>query len=446
MDNLSVKKLACSEKAKGQIYGKKRWICDEFKRNFIKSANFQSFFGSFGESIFSNLKHLRACDLTIETGAFGQMLSQFDKLENLDLVRVKIRAEPKRSSGRRKSELILAVRNERSSGGFKLTLPSLKSIELEDLDGIVELALDAPKLARIRLWQCRSLKMHIAHAESVESLSTDHLHYLKVEKLKNLICLYSSFSSVSTSLLLSLEHLREVHAYNWAIDELFGLKQRHNRADLKIYYFGLLLNGPSDPVLNEIFDYYDGDIARCYAKNHQRLADEVLFYMWFDYDPIKHTVPKVPVDVWRRFVKMNDIRVRERVGNVQHFLDFLNSFESIEKLFLISSQPPELFDRLSDYCSVQELTISASDLSDLRFLLKLSHLIDLTLNCEVGPELLRSIPKHLKFLSNFSFRFKQSNILIKPSESKLLKVRIGEKKSASFENLNDAIDFIVTDQ
>ena len=78
IDSFKVKSLCYSSHPSGFIFGKSRLVSGAFARNFISSTRFASFFNTFGQTILSNLKHLRLCDLHLgeeNEKAFFQVLN-----------------------------------------------------------------------------------------------------------------------------------------------------------------------------------------------------------------------------------------------------------------------------------------------------------------------------------------------------------------------------------
>ena len=433
VDHFTVTTLCLSDKARGHIFGKQRLISGKFEQNFIKlkPSKLQPFFDCFGRSIFVNLKHLRVCGLSINhrTAAFAQILNSFGQLQSLSLINV--------TSPFGKKE---------SAANFKLNLANLRSIEFEKSNGIRELTLDAPALSKIKHWNYglrTSLKLKLVHAESVEWLVTDCESILEVAKLKNLQYLYSVFSlTIGPTFLSSLEKLKEIHLDLYQPAELYGQIQKYGRTDLKIYRFGFLVDCPNDPIKYCHFEYFNKFAIDCYVHNFSRLADEILYYMWWDYEAIEESFPEGRVNIWSRFVRMNDVRVSRRVQNVQKFLNFLKSFDNIEALRFSSKQPQDLFNQLPDYCSVQKLRIVGMP-EDFDFLFKLHHLIELSLIwCKIDDEFIRRIFGELKFLMFFDFHFNGRRASIS-LQSKLFRTQV-KGKSDSFDDLNDAIQFILS--
>ena len=66
IDNFKVKSLCFSNLPSGFIDGKSRLVSGVFVQNFISSTRFECFFGTFGQSILYNLKHLRLCELRLK--------------------------------------------------------------------------------------------------------------------------------------------------------------------------------------------------------------------------------------------------------------------------------------------------------------------------------------------------------------------------------------------
>lgn len=456
VDNFVETKLFYSERPKGQILGKNRLVTGKFTQNFIASSKFEAFFGNFSRTIFSGLKHLRIAHLNIDCKTFPQVINSLDQLEDLDLIKVTVQHRGPNNpfdeelcqklgftdhqSAFFQNELNLPIGLDHT---IQLNLPNLKSIEFDQIQGIYDLTLDTPKLSKIRLWDCGSLKLDLVH-ESVEHLVTDYAKHLNVEKQKNLKYYYCSFlTTISSTFLSSLQHLKEIHLDGYfKTFEIHRQRLQYNRPDLKIYYFGLLVNDPSDPINTFPFDYFSNRVVNCYVQNYQRLADEVLFYMWFDYTPIERVVPTVQVNIWNRFVKMNDIRVDQPVRDTGDFLNFLKNFDNLETLSFSCKQPQRLFDQLPNYCSVQTLTIGSS-VKDLEFLFKLSHLVDLSMHSIVDTEFIRRIFGQLKFLLRFSFLFQQSyDCEIQIVHPKLFQVKFRQYTARNFESLNEVISFL----
>ena len=219
------------------IYGRSRWLSGAFAQNFISSNQFVTFFDTFSQTILSNLRHLRLCDLDVrerDRATFIRTLNLFGQLEQLDMIHVLCR--PPR--------------------GAELNLPMLTGIHLENLYACRKFTLNTPRLRNVEF---RSnyygngyghLRVEIVHGESVERLITDSSEYLEVMTLKNLKYLSAGyFLRTDSTLLSSLKQLKEIRTDSkWAVSELFEQKQQYGRDDLKVYFKGLLLYGPDDPA------------------------------------------------------------------------------------------------------------------------------------------------------------------------------------------------------
>ena len=190
IDSLRVKSLCYSNDPNQFFFSKNPMISGVFAQNFISSAQFSSFFNTFGKSIFLDLKHLRLGNLNLnkeDESAFVQTLQMFGQLEKLDIARCKTQ----------------------SNLTFTLHLPMLSSIQLEEVRGIKKLTLDTPRLKRVLLESCNLLfssdncsrnytiqdrynwlRVHFVHSKTVEKLIIDNWEYTELEKLENLQYLY----------------------------------------------------------------------------------------------------------------------------------------------------------------------------------------------------------------------------------------------------------------
>ena len=302
ISSFKVESLCFSERPSGFIEGKSRWVSGALAWNFIGSPRFEWFFNTFGQSILSNLKHLHLCKLSPKVenrSALAETLNSFGKLEKLDIISFSLHAGSK-------------LKRE-----FALNLPMLHSIHLEDLYGIQRLTLDAPRLQKVK--HRDDLRLDIVHGESVEKLITDCLEHIPVKNLKNLKYLYGSVYPLTCSkLLFTLHQLKEIHLYeSYAVSRVFRQKQRYGRTNLKIYFRGLLLNGPDDLAIGSLSAVFDEEAFGCLAENPSRLADEIPFYMRLSYAEIERVAPGLAVDVVNRFTDLGRIYVNEPIRSIQ---------------------------------------------------------------------------------------------------------------------------------
>ena len=425
--NSRVKTVCLSARPSGFILGKNRWVSGTFAQNFICSTRFESFFDTFGQTILSSLKHLRLCDVDLtkrDRTAF--IINSFVQLEQLGIIRAKC--------GHQRH--------------LKLNLPMLTSIHLNKL--IAKVTLEAPKLQEVELKQVPGLdrKLNIVHGESVERLIIEILEQVEVKKLTNLQYLYTSYSSCIESfdptLLSSLKHLKEFHTnMPRDVSNLFEQKRRYERADLKIYLYGLLLNGPDDPAINAPL-YSSGYLTRkwfaCLAENPSRLADEIPFGNRTHYSYIERVARGLEVDVLKRGTDLNSIYVGRPVQNIQRFLDLLKNCDNIVDLWFDCDQPQELFDRLPEHSAVQKLTIARPP-SDLAFLFRLKHLIHLYLSKSIDAETVRRAFDELPVLSSFWFKRVDDFVSIEITDSGQFRATF-DSQWKTVSDLNAAIEFI----
>ena len=389
INRLKVKSLCFSFHQRDHILGKQRWVSGAFAQNFINAPRFATFFDTFGQTILSALKHLRLCDLDLyeeeRQAAFVRILHSFPQLEELDIIRTE--ADPKGVM-------------------VNLNLPTLTSIQLDTVDSIEKLTLDAARLRMISSLDC-CVDLNIIHGESVVKLVVDELKYTEVKNLKNLQSLYVKDLSpdVDPTFLSDLQKLKEFHTNDFRnVSKLFDQKQRSGRTNPKIYLGGLLLNGPDDPAIIALQDtttsYLDQEWLDLLAENRSRLADQMLFYQFFGYCGEDDDIPGPGMDLLKRFTNLNEFKVGGTVQDIQSFLGLLKNCENIVELVLDQSQA--LFDQLSEHCAVQKLTLHCPP-SDLAFLFRLKHLIHLSVGWSIGSETVRRAFDELPALSYLAF-------------------------------------------
>ena len=419
VDSCKVESLCFSEEPIDWILKKHQVDSGVFAQNFISSSSFNGFFKAFGRSIFNYLKHLRLYGLDLQTGtgtAFTRTLNSFVHLEELDLIGKWI---PEKNKKQRT---------------FKLNLPMLKSVQFKNIHGIEKLTLNAPVLRKVKLTRC-SLSLYLIHGESVETLLIELrslLSRMKMEGLKNLKHLYVGRGTrIDLPLLFGLDQLKEVHLPSDHdendVREIFKLKQRYGRTDLKIYRLGYLLDGPGEPAmhfgnLTEVnFPYL--------AVNSSRLADEIPFRINLLYPAIEGIDPEIQATFLKKLTDLTWIALERKVEDVDRFLNFLQTCcRHITSLVVLTDQPQDLFDRLPDY-SVQELNLFRRPF-DLEFLFKLKNLMMLDFQFEIDIELVLRALQEFKFLKRFSVSLcKFLEIFIEipkgpTKSSKLLKVHI----------------------
>lgn len=232
IDNMKTRTLFYSELKRGHINGKNWLVSHKFDINFIGSTQFEPFepfLNNFVKSFLSNLRHLRIFSFTMkDSSSLSQALNSLSELEELDLLKLTFE----------------------TIAYFQLNLPSLKSIQLDELSGLGQLTLDGPKLQRIHIGRFSArLNVHpleIVHVETVEEAVIYDAHILDVKKLKNLKCLYlycRCCLGIGSRFLQNLPQLEEIHLHrdNFSI-EIFTQKQAQKRDKLKIYHCGFLLN------------------------------------------------------------------------------------------------------------------------------------------------------------------------------------------------------------
>lgn len=436
IDSFRMKTLALSSRlSRDFIFGKDRLISGTFAKNFIISARIDLFLSTFAPTILSTVRHLRICHLepNEETRkALASTINLLAQLEQLDII----------DFNRFMGPMLISK--------LELNLPFLNGILLDNVIKVEQLTLITPKLRKIKVLRCFSLRLDLVHGESVERLIIEKLSNIEVNKLKRLeyLCCGNYPESLDQTLLSSLENLKEIHL-NYTLDgrnhvtEIFEQKQRYRREDLKIYRLGCLLNGRENPMGSRLHDFNEA-IAHLGGQS-TNLVDEIPLCPDFAYSAIERLAPGLELSLLSRFTDTRLLMVNEQVQDVQRFLNFLKNFGTITSLCFECGQPQELFDRLPEYCAVQFL-ITCKAVSDFRFLLRLKNLVHLEFFFPIDIKIIRkiceSVSKELPFLDCLGFQYLWRSVFIKIGRSKKYEVWISSKKT-EVPDLNAAIRFIV---
>lgn len=449
INSLKVNTLCFSARPLGFTLEKNRWASGVFARNFIGSHRFVSFFATFARSILSNLRHLRLLELNLEHidgTTLALTINSFSQLEELDIIRLN------QLEGLDIDDYKCYSNPEIE---FELNLPMLTSLQMESVYGIEKLTLDAPKLRKIKLAWCSNLVLVVVHGESVEMLLIKEGRYIAVKSLKKLKILHiGRDSGIYPTDLSVLDQLKEVHLTNSEhITGFFKCKQRYGRVDLKIYFQGHLLNGPEDGPTPSFFRYYyffREEKFVNYAEDPSRLADEMPLQHHLLYSKILHVYSEVANDLMSRFTDLYQITVDQPVQDIEYFLRLLKNFNNISKLaFTWTYSSQDLFDRLPEHCAVQSLVIKHA-VSNLEFLYKLKHLINLqiyVLDFPIDPRLIRKLFQ-LPYLTWLNLIYSSKEVCIKVkrkwTNSKQFQVRF--KSDGTYRDVYDlevAIQFFL---
>lgn len=121
------------------------------------------------------------------------------------------------------------------------------------------------------------------------------------------------------------------------VRQVFEQKQRYDRADLKIFSSGLLLNGPDESILEQKFHNFYGSV-----ESLSRLADVIPWWYTVDYSEIGPLVSRLAINVLDRFADLASLAISEPVRDHERFLDLLKNFQNIVELWFECAQPQEL--------------------------------------------------------------------------------------------------------
>ena len=424
IDGFKVKSICYSDLPNDFILGKARWVSGAFAQNFIRSASFGSFFNAFDQSIHSNLKKIRLCDFYIDRVsqiAFAQTLNSFDQLKTLDIIRLRSNMKE-----------------------LRLDLPMLTDLTIEEVSGVMKLTLDAPRLWKLKLLISFPPELDIVHGELVETLliniNLTRCSEIKT-KLKNLKYLYLSHCvAIDSTFVSGLEHLREFHLKDRStVSQLLEQKQRYNRTDLEIFYRGCLLDGPHDPAIDLLSRTFGPETIEYLVEHPSKLANKIPGCTELSYTAIEAVPPESAMNLLKRYTDLNEIIVDRPVQDTECFLDFLKTFSNITVLQFKCDQPQALLNRLPEHCDVQQLTF-IFEVPDLRFLLKLNHMIRLELNCSVDIEKIRKVLKKLQFIKLLQFAYLSKKITVDVDHPKRIRINGGLMK---FSDVDAVIQFII---
>lgn len=387
ISNFRVTDLCCSDRSIGFIHQKSRWLAGAFGRNLIiGSARLEPLFEALGQSVLSNLNHLRLCDLRVDTPklpAFVRTISLFKQLKELDIIRFDLQVE----------------------SDLNLNLPLLNSIQLEKVFGISHLTVDAPKLKNVKLVDnSLLLRVGLAQPESVEKLIIDDFGRMDVKELKYLAYLYCpDYPETDSTMLSTLEHLKEIHLQSEKrVAHFFEPKQACNRVDFKIYLRGLRLDAPNDPAIIKLTKRLKKtEIPGYLVANQSRLAEIIPIMRVVFYSGIERLDSRAQTDLLKRYTDLNRIWLDKRVQDVGRLFDLLDNC-GVSELWTFY-QPQNLFDQLPDRRTLQSLQIQRK-VSNLAFLARLTQLNELNISgdCPIDIETIRTVLLELQFLQAFT--------------------------------------------
>ena len=439
--DFEVESLFFSGSPAAYIYAKDRLAEGVFARNFISSPRFESFFSRFA-TFLSGIKHLRLYDPNVKSRmTFATTLESFTQLETLELIRF--------------FDFDVVYKE------LKLNLPMLEKLGLEEVRAIKRLTLAAPRLKKIKVvdWESYELLLHLEHGESIETLIASSMKQVELNKLKNLKYLHVGDSGhdsrIDPTFLFALGKLKEMHLeitldaeelenanrlnYCKYVRELFDQRQRYDRSDLKIYLCGLQLKEPEELKKNSFG--FNACTFGYLAENPARLAYEIPICQELDYSAIEQLSPEFAIDVANRFTNLDRITVSEPVQDIDRFLHLLKVSINIVGLEFWCDQPQQLFDRLSEHCAVQHLSLYCA-VRDFDFLFRLEGLNCLAIRSPIDTKTIRKVFEELKFISSFGFKLRSRDVLVSIGNPKRIFVWLDGQRT-EFIDLNSAIHFLI---
>lgn len=337
IDHFKVKTL-CYSGRQSESERKNRLDSVALTKNIIRSGRFETFFERFSNTIFSNLKHLRICDLKLcVKNALAETLHSFRKLEELEIIGLKL------------DDDLQLVR-------FKFELPAVKKIHFEGLPDFTVLTLNAPNLKEVKFDVTNSLpRLNIVHGQTIEKLVTLDMKQISSKNLMNLKYLCCKHLQVDQPAILSgLKSLKEIHVTEmYPVWKLFEQKNQYKRFDLKIFYHGVLLDRKDDPIMWRFSEFHQ-DTFVFLTKNPSRLAYEIPFCEQLSYSATPKSSPELEINVLKRLTGLRKIFIHEQVPDIQRFLNLLENLNTCYhiKLFFFCEQPQQLIKQLPDHVTL----------------------------------------------------------------------------------------------
>lgn len=282
-----------------------------------------------------------------------------------------------------------------------LTLPKLNFLAIRNL--VSELNLDCPNLERVRIDQADwypdyPFKEKITHLY----LGGSRGLYRNNEMFNNLqyICWkadshFCSNPTLPTNRTLKVISVRpKVGRYYYKYSKRNFLKfleekRAAGRRDLKLVFFGVLLEDAAQ--LENLDDEGDDfkDLTRLQLRNYDKLCDEELRWIKIiNYSTVMRyigdgTIESVPADLHQRFASVREVCADAKVEDEQHLMEFLRPFRRLEK-FSASVAPMDaaFYERLAfEFPQIRKLSIrkTSKQLEDLEFIFKFPNLVELTI-------------------------------------------------------------------
>lgn len=431
IDSLRLHSLLYSGYAdSGHLLEKRRLVTGQFIQNYMRPSRLEPFFGNLAAPMLRALRHLRVCDLTI-SNSFVQAVNSFGQLESLDIIRP-------------------GLVKWSEENDFKLVLPNLKSIRLEEMKTVQLLVLDTPKLLQIVIRALRGFRLVVVAAGSVERVAIYSdllLDLVKFENLKILHC--KQFYRYADRILTTLKQLEELHFSEpqRILSDLYDQKNRLNRSNLKIFYHGLCFDSFRDYAFLPDWSGLSEALLIRMAMHPARLADEIPFYEHINYSEIERAILRVANklvcgSLWSKFSNLKRMMVDKEVLDVQQFLDFLKCLSNLVELQFHTFQPQRLFDQLHRGCTnLQRLEIGCL-YPDLEFLFEHKHLLSLSVQKVIDGEFIRRCFEQLRWLRYFSFSLNHKYYTISTDERGQFIVSSGITRSYTCQHLDDLVLFV----
>lgn len=175
---------------------------------------------------------------------------------------------------------------------------------------------------------------------------------------------------------LGFPQLKEIHITDIPSGRqvLHRKRQFKQHSNLKVFMYGFRIDDVAEGFY-KTSPFFHENLLRRYAQDPLRLAHAIPVFSFQSYSDIERWIPfEWHQEIFQRFTDLDTVYVNEPVQDAQRFLDFVKNM-NISKFEFHCDQPPNLFDRLPEYCNVESLVMRDVFSFSIEHLKKFNNLI-----------------------------------------------------------------------
>ena len=266
---------------------------------------------------------------------------------------------------------------------YTLSLPNLKCLAIHHPGS--DLIVNCPKLTSFQTKErlnCRYGSIQFLFPETITHvyLNSYDIGFEVCKNLQHLSLSSSYFSNESETpeymhstkqLLNSFPKLTEISlrpgtdytTNQKSFLELLKAKQQLGRIDLKLIFYGILLNDANqleekyggDSYYNSVYGMLITQLVRNWRSAYEK---ELKWFKILDYCQLMKCVDqqtdRIPADIHKKLCGVEQFKITDKVENENHLLEFIQGFSKSLRLinFMTDSLPGEhFFERLAESCS-----------------------------------------------------------------------------------------------